>query len=37
MLRGVVVQTWQYGVLALIAAATLTFSLLVPRRGMTRA
>lgn len=37
MLRGVVVQTWQYGVLALIAFVTLVFSWLVLRRGMTRA
>jgi ABC-2 type transport system permease protein len=37
MLRGVVIQTWQYGVLAAIAALTLTFSWLVLRRGMTRA
>jgi ABC-2 type transport system permease protein len=37
MLRGVVIQVWQYGVLALIASATLTFSWLVLRRGMTRA
>jgi ABC-2 type transport system permease protein len=37
MLRGVVVQTFQYGVLAAIAIATLLFSWLVLRRGMTRA
>ncbi len=35
MLRGVVSQTWQYGVLALIAFSTLAFSRLVLRRGMT--
>ena len=37
MLRGVVVQTFQYGVLAAIAIVTLLFSWLVLRRGMTRA
>jgi ABC-2 type transport system permease protein len=37
MLRGVVVQTFQYGVLAGIAIVTLGFSWLVLRRGMTRA
>jgi ABC-2 type transport system permease protein len=37
MLRGVVVQTFQYGVLAAIAVGTLLFSWLVLRRGMTRA
>ena len=37
MLRGTVTQFWAYGVLAIIAAGTLTFSWLVLRRGMTRA
>jgi ABC-2 type transport system permease protein len=37
MLRGVVVETWQYGALALIAFVTLGFSWMVLRRGMTRA
>jgi ABC-2 type transport system permease protein len=37
MLRGVVIQTWQYGVLALIASATSIFSWLLLRHGMTRA
>lgn len=37
MLRGPVTQFWAYGVLAITAAATLVFSWLVLRRGMTRA
>lgn len=37
MLRGVVVQTWQFGVLATIAIATLAFSWIMLRRGMARA
>ena len=37
MLRGAVVETFQYGVLAAIAISTLLFSWLVLRRGMTRA
>ena len=37
MLRGAVTQFWAYGVLAIIAIATLGFSWLVLRRGMTRA
>jgi len=37
MLRGVVVETFQYTVLAAIAIVTLVFSWLVLRRGMTRA
>jgi ABC-2 type transport system permease protein len=37
MLRGAVTQYWAYGVLAITAAATLVFSWLVLRRGMTRA
>ncbi len=37
MLRGKVMQQWQYGVLGLIALVTLMFSWLILRRGMTRA
>lgn len=37
MLRGGVVHTWQYGVLATIAIATLAFSWIMLRRGMSRA
>lgn len=37
MLRGAVTQYWAYGVLAITAAATLLFSWLVLRRGMTQA
>lgn len=37
MLRGGTTQTWEFGVLALIAAVTLLFSWLRLRRGMTRA
>lgn len=37
MLRGIVVQTFQYGVLAGIAIVSLGFSWLVLRRGMTQA
>jgi ABC-2 type transport system permease protein len=37
MLRGGTTQTWEFGVLALIAAVTLIFAWLRLRRGMTRA
>lgn len=37
MLRGTVTQYWAYAVLAVIAMATLVFSWLILRRGMTRA
>jgi ABC-2 type transport system permease protein len=37
MLRGGTTQTWEFGVLGLIAAVTLVFAWLRLRRGMTRA
>jgi ABC-2 type transport system permease protein len=37
MLRGGTTQTWEFGVLALIAAVTLLFAWMRLRRGMTRA